>query len=172
MHDGHFARLSLSDGQLTEVIACLELIRNRNSKMQDISASVYNESVATMAIIQLCEAYSAAPNVKRQDVFFAESINLIMTRYNEKLTIEELSAMAGLSRTAYIEKFKEITGMSPRQFILRQRIQVAKRLLSTTEKTVAKIADEVGFFDTSHFVKTFTAICGMSPLKYREAHTA
>ena len=80
--------------------------------------------------------------------------------------------MAGLSRTAYIEKFKEITGMSPRQFILRQRIQVAKRLLSTTEKTVAKIADEVGFFDTSHFVKTFTAICGMSPLKYREAHTA
>ena len=170
MHDGHFSRLTLNDEQLKNVVATLNLIHK--SRLNDISASIYNECSATMAIVLLCEAYGSGEGERGQDGFFAESINVILQRYNEKLTIEELSAIAGLSRTAYIEKFKQITGMSPRQFILRQRINVAKRLLTTTEKTVAKIADEVGFFDTSHFVKTFAAICGVTPLKYRETHTA
>ena len=170
MHNGHFARLTLTDGQLSKVISTLDLIQQAD--WSEIGCSIYNECVATMAIVLLCESYESQDVKKNPDEFFAESITVIMQRFNEKLTIDELSAIAGLSRTAYIEKFKKITGMSPRQFILRQRIQMAKRLLSTTEKTVAKIADEVGFFDTSHFVKAFTSMCGMTPLKYRETHTA
>lgn len=167
MHDGHFARLNLTDEQLNNVISTL----NKMHKFvgSDMGRCIHNECVATMAIILLCEAYNSTQAITSQDGFFAESINVIMQRYNEKLTIDELSAIAGLSRTAYIEKFKRVTGMSPRQFILRQRINVAKRLLATTEKSVTKIADEVGFFDTSHFIKAFTASCGMTPLEYRES---
>ncbi|MBQ2794089.1 MAG: AraC family transcriptional regulator [Clostridia bacterium] len=169
VHNGRFARLTLNDEQLDRVISTLKLMYLSNGT--DIGNSTLNECVATMAIVLLCEAYESGESKRGEDGFFAESINVIMQRYNEKLTIEELSAIAGLSRTAYIEKFKKITGMSPRQFILSQRINAAKRLLTTTEKTVAKIADEVGFFDTSHFVKTFTAICKMTPLQYREAQS-
>ncbi|MBR3681735.1 MAG: AraC family transcriptional regulator [Clostridia bacterium] len=169
LHNGHYLRLNLSDRQLNEIISILD--RMHLFEGSDIARSIHNECIATMAITLLCEAFSETNAPTSQDGFFAESINVIMQRYNEKLTIEELSAIAGLSRTAYIEKFKKITGMSPRQFILRQRINAAKRLLTTTEKTVAKIADEVGFFDTSHFVKTFTAICKMTPLQYREAQS-
>ena len=167
MHDGHFTRISVSEKKLSELISILTKM-NRAS-MSDMSLSLYNECIATMGIILICDAYSIGEKPQSRDEFFAESIKVIMQRYNEKLTIDELSSIARLSRTAYIERFKSITGMSPRQFILRQRIEVAKRLLSTTEKSVTKIADEVGFFDTSHFVKTFIANCGITPLEYRES---
>lgn len=165
--NGHFTRITLSDGRLCELIGILS--KMDRSSLSDLSRCHYNECIATMAIILLCDSYSTTEIASGQDGFFAESINVIMKRYNEKLTIDELSAIARLSRTAYIERFKSITGMSPRQFILRQRINAAKRLLSTTEKSITKIADEVGFFDTSHFVKTFFASCGMTPLEYRES---
>ncbi len=167
MHDGHFARLNLADERLNEVVSTLSKMHRFEGS--DIARSLYNEAVATMAIVLLCEAYSQTQTPTSQDGFFAQSINVIMQRYNEKLTIEELSAIAGLSRTAYIKRFKEVTGMSPRQFILRQRINVAKRLLATTEKSITKIADEVGFFDTSHFIKAFVSSCGMTPLEYRQS---
>ncbi len=166
LHNGHYLRLNLSDRQLNEIISILD--RMHLFEGSDIARSIHNECIATMAITLLCEAFSETNAPTSQDGFFAESINVIMQRYNEKLTIEELSAIARLSRTAYIERFKEVTGMSPRQFILHQRISAAKRLLTTTEKSITKIADEVGFFDTSHFVKTFAASCGMTPLEYRQ----
>lgn len=167
MHNGHFARLKLDDTALSGIISLLDLMHS--NKASDIAKSIYNECVATMAIISLCDAYKSDKTNARQDAFFAESINTIMQRYNEKLTIDELASIAGLSRTAYINKFKAITGMSPRQFILKQRLTVAKRLLVTTDKSITKIADEVGFFDTSHFVKTFIAECGMTPAEYRKS---
>ena len=167
MHNGHYSRLTLSEGELNGLISTLSQIGQYAD--MTIERSLYNECLATMAIIQLCTAYSKTQKATSEDSFFAESINVIMQRYNEKLTIDELSAVARLSRTAYIERFKEVTGLSPRQFILRQRINVAKRLLASTEKSITKIAEEVGFFDTSHFVKTFIRICGMTPLEYRES---
>ncbi len=169
MHDGHFTKISMSEKMLCELISTLD--KMDGSHLSELSRSLYNECLATMAIIIICDAYTTGEEPQSRDDFFAESIKVIMQRYNEKLTIDELSSIARLSRTAYIERFKSITGISPRQFVLRQRISVAKRLLSTTEKSITKIADEVGFFDTSHFVKTFSSSCGVTPLEYRERAT-
>ena len=57
--------------------------------------------------------------------------------------------------------------MSPTDYIAKVRVNAAKTLLRTTDKRIADIAAETGFFDHSHFIRTFTRHAGMTPAKYR-----
>ena len=52
-------------------------------------------------------------------------------------------------------------------YVTRRRIAYAKYLLRTTGRNIAEIATECGFFDQSHFTRTFGRLEGLSPLKYR-----
>ncbi len=57
---------------------------------------------------------------------------------------------------------------SPKEYIIRRRLNDAKHLLKTTALPVKEIALSVGFNSESHFINTFTAQNGLSPKKFRE----
>ena len=57
--------------------------------------------------------------------------------------------------------------MSPASYIANVRINAAKTLLGTTDRRISDIASDVGFFDHSHFIRTFKRIVGATPAKYR-----
>ena len=97
-----------------------------------------------------------------------DSISYVIKNFKKHLTIDELAKIASLSRTSYIKRFKETTGKSPKQYITHTRIAEAKKLL-LSELSISKIAEETGFYDAAHFMKTFTALTGMSPTEYRNA---
>ena len=104
------------------------------------------------------------------DKFFMDSISYIIDNYDKRLTIDNLAHFAGLSRTAFIKRFRDTTGKSPKQFITHLRITAAKRLLNS-DRSISKIAEECGFYDAAHFIKTFTSATGMSPIAYKNANT-
>ena len=58
--------------------------------------------------------------------------------------------------------------MSLSTYITRQRIDYARYLLKNTDRSMADIASECGFFDQSHFTKSFRAVEGSPPLRYRK----
>ena len=130
------------------------------------------ESYVLIAVSMLCREYGKLQSIvgknAHSDRLFMESVSTILERYNERLTIEELSQLAGLSRTAYIKRFCETVGMPPRRFIMEHRIKMAKNLLKSTDKPIAKIAEETGFYDSAHFSKCFTHSVGVSPTDYRK----
>lgn len=66
--------------------------------------------------------------------------------------------------------FKSVTGMTMHKYIVRYRIKMAKNMLVTTDLDVGTIAFETGFSSSSHFTKTFNAICSMTPTKYKSTH--
>ena len=78
-----------------------------------------------------------------------------------------MAAAAGLSVSRALHLFRRESGMSLSAYIARQRIDYAKYLLNNTDRSIAAIASECGFFDQSHFTKTFAALEGVPPLKYR-----
>ena len=63
--------------------------------------------------------------------------------------------------------FHSLTQMSPASYIVNVRINAAKTLLGTTDRRISDIASDVGFFDHSHFIRTFKRIVGATPAKYR-----
>lgn len=136
---------------------------------------LYGESLATSLAVHLALKYgsrkaagnglSAAPvpGVVRRAVEF------IHERLTEDIGLEELAAHVGLSRFHFARTFKQSTGISPHQFVIRQRLERAKHLLLRGEHSMAEAAAESGFYDQSHFILHFKRHCGMTPRAFVES---
>ena len=96
------------------------------------------------------------------------ALSLIHERFAEKLSVDELAAVAHLSRSTFIRKFIYICKMSPAQYIMKKRIEVAENILRTSSASLFEIAERVGFYDAAHFSRTFRKLKGISPLEYRK----
>ena len=87
---------------------------------------------------------------------------------NGDLSLERLAEQAGFSPYHFARLFQQTTGESPHQFVLRERIEKAQRLLRETDVTLANIALEVGFANQSHFNRVFKRYLGLTPHAYRQ----
>ena len=101
---------------------------------------------------------------------FAQVIKHIHRHYGEAMTSKELAKMAGLSVSQFERRFGEAFGVSPRQYLLRIRIESAARLLASTEQTVSEIAFACGFHDHAHLSKSFRKMMHVPPTRYRAAN--
>jgi PAS domain S-box-containing protein len=95
------------------------------------------------------------------------AIDLARRRYAEPLKVAELAEAAGLSATQLERALRKAVGMSPKQLIVRTRLDEAMRRLDDTDHTVAAIAGECGFYDQSSFTRQFQRAVGMTPGAYR-----
>lgn len=89
----------------------------------------------------------------------------IISHPEQELPIETLAADIFVSKYYLIRKFKSSIGMTPHQFCIQNRIRKSQGLLDE-EKTISRIAAEMGFYDQSHFDKAFQRIVGISPSEY------
>ena len=82
-------------------------------------------------------------------------------------TIEELARQAGLSRSVLAERFSDLVGMPPMQYLARWRMQIASGLLSGGRANMATIADEIGYESEAAFSRAFKKIVGVPPSVWR-----
>lgn len=99
-----------------------------------------------------------------------QAIAYLSTQYAEPVSIELMAETLGYNR-AYLSKlFKQATGLTPVTFLLRLRLDKARRLLrERLDLTTGQIAASVGFQDPLYFSKQFHRHYGESPTEYREA---
>jgi len=88
----------------------------------------------------------------------------------ENLSLEMLAQQVGFSPYHFARLFRQTTGESPHQFVLRQRLVEATRLLKETDLPLAHVASEVGIPNQSHFTQAFKRRLGITPLVYRQEH--
>ena len=101
---------------------------------------------------------------------FSKAMQHIHEHYQEALNTHDIASMVGLSHRQFNRRFHRFFNTSLCQYLMRVRINAACRLLTETDHSVTGIAGEVGFYDQSHFSRTFTRLMGLSPLKYRKRH--
>ncbi|MBZ5201883.1 AraC family transcriptional regulator [Planomicrobium chinense] len=85
------------------------------------------------------------------------------------LTLELFSTEIGLSKYYLAHVFKEQTGMSPIQYAIQCRIQLARYLLQHTDASIRQIAQRTGYKSETHFQQAFKKATGQTPGKYRTA---
>lgn len=98
---------------------------------------------------------------------FANVIAHLHTHFADNLSTQLLADMAGLSVSHFERRFRHAFGASPRQYLVRVRIEHAAKLLLETEQTVSEIAHACGFYDHAHFSRSFRRIMNCSPSQYR-----
>jgi AraC-type DNA-binding domain-containing proteins len=91
-------------------------------------------------------------------------------RFRERLSIEDIARLAGLSVPHLHAVYREATGESPHRALVNRRLVEARRLLVVTRKSVKEIAYEVGYADPVAFCKAFKKQSGLSPGAYRDKY--
>jgi AraC family transcriptional regulator len=94
-------------------------------------------------------------------------IDYINTHLDQDLSLVQIAGVINISPTYFASLFKHATGISPRQYVIKQRVERAKLLLSKTDLMIADIALEVGFSSQSHLNQHFKRLTSMTPKQIR-----
>lgn len=95
-------------------------------------------------------------------------INYINENINEKIDIDELAKLTKWKKHHFIRIFSSIIGITPYQYILINKIEIAKALIEETDQPINEIAFDLGFVNYSNFGHIFKKICFTSPENYRK----
>jgi AraC family transcriptional regulator len=87
----------------------------------------------------------------------------------DDISVEVLAELVELSPFHFSRVFKEATGMSPLQFVTRERITRAQQLIRETSRSLIEIALDVGYTSPSHFAKVFRRVTGVTPTEFRSS---
>jgi transcriptional regulator GlxA family with amidase domain len=87
-----------------------------------------------------------------------------------KFSIEELAGKLAVSRRSLDRRFISATGNTPMEYCQRVKMELAKKQLETSRKTVQEIMYEVGYSDLNAFREVFRKISGLSPVEYRNKY--
>ena len=107
-----------------------------------------------------------------RDRFIGRSLALMHEQPAQSWTIDELGRRVGLSRSALHERFVQLIGMPPMQYLAQWRMQAAARLLLETRSTVAAIALDVGYESEAAFARAFKRLVGRPPAAWRRERDA
>jgi AraC-like DNA-binding protein len=104
------------------------------------------------------------------DRFVGRTLALMHEQPAHDWTVDEFGRLVGLSRSALHERFVQLIGMPPMQYLAQWRMQVAARALLETRASIASVALEVGYDSDAAFTRAFKRAVGMPPAAWRREH--
>ena len=160
-HTGDFApfdRVLLSEDMESERDTFIRIGNIATSAEGEWRAEV--SAIVKLILLKLAETVSEnalpAQMVESLDAYIRENCS-------EEISNTEIGAIFGYHPFYVSRMLKEKKGITLRQYIISYRLKAAKRMLELTQKSMAEIAEEVGFTDASYFTKTFRQNFGMTP---------
>jgi len=146
---------------------CEKMVASSNE--QKFGSQVLTLIYLVEFLVYLNRAYFASPDVIQQDVSENEKINQTVTYINtnltEDLSAERLCKVLVVSKSYLAHKFKEYTGFTLYQYIMKKRLVVARNLLRQGY-LVMEACEKSGFHDYSNFLKAFKREFGKSPKEF------
>jgi AraC-like DNA-binding protein len=107
---------------------------------------------------------------------FDQKIGVALKAMHEKVesqwTVETLAAAAGMSRSAFALRFKELLGETPLEYLTNWRMYKATGLLQEDDRKMLEVAKSVGYDSDAAFSKAFKRVLGVAPREYRRGGTA
>jgi AraC family transcriptional regulator len=138
-----------------------------------IMGQLYVESLTQALIIHLLRQYSTvtrtitSENRNLTRVQLQEAIDYIHSNLDRDLSLFQIAKVINISPTYFASLFKRAMGTSPHQYVIQQRVEQAKVMLSKTDLAIADIALQVGFSSQSHLTQQFKRLTGVTPKQVR-----
>jgi AraC family transcriptional regulator len=136
---------------------------------------LYAESMATALSAHLLRRYCSHPQEIKDytdglsKYKLRQTISYINEHLDRNLMLAEIAAAVRMSPNYFASLFKQSTGLTPHQYVMKCRIEKAKQLLHHQELTLVEICQEVGFTSQSHFTRVFRQHTKTTPKSYRDA---
>lgn len=156
----------------------LEKIIVMMKQLQD-SVRGYNQKTLNnyMSTVILCELYNQVfhsdhnPAKKtKQEQLYNDIVDYIKWSRSEHIKVSQIAAYFGYNEKYLSHLFTTISGISLKQYILQQKMELAKFLLSDTNQNVSEVSLQLGYKDCHNFMKSFKKIVGLTPTDFRNAY--
>ena len=156
-----------------EVIVEQPIIEPVAADVSDVSPAVLAAESAEepLPAAEADNVASSVPKVlsKEDEKFCRKLERIVHTRmHNPNLNVDVIAAQFGMGRTNFYRKVREITSMSPNDYLRQCRMERASELLRTTDLSVVEICGQVGISDAQYFSRVFKSFYGAPPSAYRE----
>lgn len=156
------------------ILRRIELVANADGSVSWHVTSkfpLYNRCGECIGIIGCMRDFDRSDNALQPYRRMSAVLEYISRHYSEPVGVDDLAAVADLSLSQFERRFRAVFQQTPTRFLIRYRLTRASQILVHTEATLSQIAQEVGFYDHSHFSREFLKLFGMTPGRYRKEHT-
>lgn len=149
----------------------MALFTSEHKYSSDLSQG--NPYLISASVLQLFSFIESLTNANEIHIPKAlqSAIGHIHDNYMNKVDIETLALLAGLSKPHFQHLFKKHMGMTPIQYVTQVRMNQARLLLINTDLSCTQIAEETGFSTPYYFSKQFKKVMGLSPSQFRYNET-
>lgn len=105
-----------------------------------------------------------------KDPFLTKALVAMHEMPSENWTINKLAEVAGMSRSSFAQRFKEVVGIPPLTYLMDYRLRLAARYLRLQQNSISRISGLVGYASDSTFSQAFKRVYGISPKAYRQQY--
>lgn len=163
-------------GENPFVKACIDEMLRTSSEYEEAEGPVLASYLETL-IIHILDRYRSSQdesggvvNTMNYSPLSKQIVTYINRNYAKAISLDDISESVGLNKSYICNAFKKDTGTTIINCLTAVRIRKAAEMISYGERTLAQVAQQTGFVNTSHFNRIFTKYTGISPGQYRRAY--
>lgn len=129
--------------------------------------AIEQNAVHPFYVDKISSSYARRYSLKGYSPTVQKVINHINLNLSEPHTLKSLAALCHISPSYLSSLFKQETGSTLIDYINTQRVKRAAQQLTTTDRSISEVAEEMGILDVNYFAKIFKRTFGMTPTRYR-----
>lgn len=114
--------------------------------------------------------HTREPESRKNQRAFKQCLAYIDRNYPDRITVADLAEQINFSESYFLHEFSKFMGESPMSYLNSVRLDKAKSMLVSSDKTIDDIAFDCGFQSTSYFIKQFKKKNGVTPLQFRKSN--
>lgn len=163
-------------GKIENLEKIIVMMKHLQDNVRSYHNSLHNNYVCTTILSEIYSQYLAKKNQENSDLkrkqLYNDIKDYIKWYRNKEIKVSEIAEHFGYNKRYISYLFRSIAGITLKQYILQEKIELAKYLLCDTNKNINEIAYECGFNDSHNFMKMFKNMVGLTPTQYRNAYAS
>ncbi|MEQ1520536.1 MAG: AraC family transcriptional regulator [Aestuariivirga sp.] len=144
-----------------------------------LASSSVMARLSELLFVEAVRAYSESQKVHEQhwlhglkDQYVGRALAALHDRLSHGWSVADMAEVAGLSRSAFVERFTAAMGTPPMQYLAKSRMLLAKELLVERQKSISQVAAAVGYDAEAAFNRAFKREFGVPPARWRDQQAA